>query len=78
MNLKQRNLTVAEYEEKFTQLSKYAPEIVNTEKKRKRHFQQGLTLEIQDALVTANVETYAAVVEIAQRIEDSKAKVREF
>ena len=78
MNLKQRNLTVAEYEEKFTQLSKYAPEIVNTEKKRKRHFQQGLTVEIQDALVTANVETYTAVVKIAQRIEDSKAKVREF
>ena len=74
MNLKQRNLTVAEDEEKFTQLSKYAPEMVNTENKLKRHFQQGLTVKIQDALVTANVETYTTVVKMAQRIENSKAK----
>ena len=63
---------MAEYEEKFTQLSKYAQKIVNTETKRKRDFQQGLTVEIQDVLVTANVETYAAVVKMAQKKEDSK------
>ena len=77
MYLKQRTLTVTEYEEKFTRLSKYAPEMVNTKAKIRRRFQQGLTIEIQDALVTARVETYAELVEMAQRIEDSKAKVRE-
>ena len=77
MYLKKRTLSVTEYEEKFTRLSKYAPEMVNTETKRRRHFQRGLTVEIQDALVTAKMETYAKLVEIAQRIEDSKVKVRE-
>ena len=68
---------MTEYEEKFTRLSKYAPEMVNTEVKRMRRFQQGLIVEIQDALVIARVETYAEKVEMAQRIEDSKAKVNE-
>ena len=35
-------------------------------------------MEIQDALVTARVDTYAEIVEMTQRIEDSKARVREF
>ena len=69
---------MAEYEEKFTQLSKYAPEMVNTETKRRRRFLQGLNVEIQDALVTTTVSTYAGMVEMAQRVENSKAKVKEF
>ena len=36
--LKQRTMSVMEYEEKFTRLSKYAPEMVNTEAKRRRRF----------------------------------------
>ena len=71
-------MIVAQYEMQFTKLSKYAPEMVNTEAKRNRRFQQGLNVEIQDALVTARVDTYAEVVEMTQRIEDSKARVREF
>ena len=62
----------------FTKLSKYAPEMVNTDTKRKRHFLQGLNVKIQDALVTARVDTYSEMVEIAQRIKNCKAKVREF
>ena len=77
MYLKQRTMSEIEYEEKFIRLSKYVPEMVNTVAKRRRCFQQGLTMEIQNALVTARVETYAEMVEMAQRIEDSKAKVRE-
>ena len=38
MYLKQRTMSVVEYEEKFIQLSKYAPEVVNTETKRMRPF----------------------------------------
>ena len=76
--LKQRTLTVTQYEIQFTKLSRYAPEMVNTDKKRKQRFLQGLKVEIQDALVTAIVETYAEIVELAQRVEDSQAKVKEF
>ena len=78
MSLKQKSLTVAQYELQFTRLSKYAPEMVNTEVKHRRKFLQGLNVEIQDALVTVRVGTYAELVEMEQRLESSQAKVREF
>ena len=37
-----------------------------------------MNVELQDALVTARIDTYAEMVEMAQRLEDSKAKVKEF
>ena len=52
--------------------------MINTEAKRKRRFLQGLNVDIQDALVTARMETYAKVVEYAQRIEDSQDRLRKF
>ena len=41
-NMKQRNLSVAEYEKEFSNLSKYAPEAVLTEAFRCRQFEDGL------------------------------------
>ena len=51
--------------------------MVNTEAKRKRHFLHGLNVEIQDALVTTSMDTYAEAVEYAQRIEDSQVRLKE-
>ena len=42
LNMKQRNLFVAEYEKEFSRLSKYAPEAVLTEAFRCRQFEDGL------------------------------------
>ena len=42
LDIKQRNLSVAEYEKKFSHLSKYAPEAVLTEAFRCRQFEDGL------------------------------------
>ncbi|KAK1351414.1 hypothetical protein POM88_054387 [Heracleum sosnowskyi] len=42
LELKQNNLTVAEYEDEFTELSRFVPEFVNMEDKKSRRFQQGL------------------------------------
>ena len=42
LNLKQRNLPVAEYEKEFSRLSKYAPELVLTEAFRYRQFEDSL------------------------------------
>ena len=75
INLKQGNMTMVQYEARFTKLSKYALDIVKTEEKRKRRFLQGLTLEIQDALTTAQLESYVKAVELAQRVEDSQVQV---
>ena len=42
LNLKQRNLSVAEYEKEFSHLSKYAPKLVLTEAFRCKQFVDGL------------------------------------
>ena len=42
LNLKQRSLSVAEYEKEFSHLSKYALELVLTEAFRCRQFEDGL------------------------------------
>ena len=78
INLKQEKMIVVQYEAKFSKLFKYAPDMVRTEEKHKRHFLQGLTLEIQDALTTARLGTYVEAVEMAQRTENSKAQLREY
>jgi hypothetical protein len=36
--LKQGNMTVSEYLDEFTHLSRYAPDEVNTDAKRQEHF----------------------------------------
>ena len=47
LNLKQRNLSVAEYEKEFSNLSKYALESVLTEAFRCRQFEDGLNESIK-------------------------------
>ena len=42
LNLKQRNLSVTEFENEFSHLSKYAPKLVLTEAFRCRQFEDGL------------------------------------
>ena len=42
LNLKQRNLSVAEYEKEFNYLRKYAPELVLTKAFQRRQFEDGL------------------------------------
>ncbi|XP_027156273.1 uncharacterized protein LOC113757066, partial [Coffea eugenioides] len=48
IKLRQGTSNVAEYEGKFTKLSKYAPELVTNERRRIRRFVQGLNVEIQE------------------------------
>ena len=54
LNLKQRNLSVAEYDKEFSHLSKYAPKSVLIEAFRCRQFEDGLHESIKRylALVT--------------------------
>ena len=54
LNLKQRNLLVAEYEKEFSHLSKYAPEVVLSEAFRCRQFEDGLNESIKRYLAPVN------------------------
>ena len=69
---------MAQYEVQFTKLSKYAPNMGNTEPKRRKRFLQGLNIEIQTGLAAVKAETYAEIVEVAQRLEDCQTKLKEF
>ena len=64
-------MTVAQYETLFTKLSKYTPELVATDAKRRRRFLQGLNLEIQNALAIMKIESYVKMMEFARRAKSS-------
>ena len=65
---------MSQYEVQFTKLSRYAPDMVNTEEKRKKRFLQGLNADIQRLLVSARMDTYANMVEFAQQAEECEIK----
>ena len=76
--MKQGTLSVAEYEGKFTKLSKYAPELVTNERKRIRRFVQRLNVEIQEGLAVAQISAFTEALEKAQRVERARMQVRDF
>ncbi|KAL2226383.1 UNVERIFIED_CONTAM: Transposon Ty3-I Gag-Pol polyprotein, partial [Sesamum indicum] len=50
LEIKQNELSVAEYELQFVRLSKYAPEEVSTDELRRDRFERGLRLEIREKI----------------------------
>ena len=76
LELKQNNLSVAEYEAKFTELSRFVPEFVNTEEKRARRFQQGLKQWIQNRIAVFELTDYAMVVQKASIVEAGSEQIQ--
>ncbi|XP_074356244.1 uncharacterized protein LOC141695940 [Apium graveolens] len=60
--LKQDNMTVDEYEKKFTELSRFMGEYVDSEDKRAKRFQQGLKPWLRSRVAGFELTTYAEVV----------------
>ena len=79
LNLKQRNLSVADYEE-FSHLSKYALEVVLTEAFRCRQFEDGFNESIKRYLAPVTslqqVNLYQ-LVQVAMKVEKSEMSTRE-
>ena len=78
--LRQRKLTVAEYEKEFSRLSKYAPESVLMEKFRCRQFEEGLHESIKmylTAVTSLQVVNFYHLVQAAIKIEKSEMKSQE-
>ena len=55
LTLRQRTMTVAEYEVCFTQLSNYAPMMVSTERDKCCRFEEGLHYEIQSRITPGDL-----------------------
>ncbi|XP_074327379.1 uncharacterized protein LOC141665298 [Apium graveolens] len=66
---KKGNMSMTEYEDKFTELARFVPEQVDTEEKRAKRFQQGLKSWIRNGVAVFELTTYTAVVQKAMIIE---------
>jgi hypothetical protein len=63
--LQQDGMTVNEYLNKFTQMSRYAPDEVNTDEKKHDAFQNGLNDGIQFQLLNTDYENFLKMVDKA-------------
>ncbi|KAL8105920.1 hypothetical protein AgCh_029652 [Apium graveolens] len=69
LELKQGNISVADYESKFEELSRYVPSYVDTDRKKAKKFQQGLKPWIRGKVFIFELDTYAGVVQKAMIVE---------
>ncbi|XP_074355329.1 uncharacterized protein LOC141694567 [Apium graveolens] len=65
LELKQENMSVAKYEAKFTELSRFVPQLVGTKEQKADKFQQGLKQWIQNKLAILEITDYATLVQKA-------------
>ena len=80
LNLKQRNLSVDEYEKEFSHLNKYAPESVLTEAFWCRQFEDGLHESIKRYLAPVTIfqqVNFYQLVHMAMKVERSEASSKE-
>jgi hypothetical protein len=80
--LKQGSSSVSEYRDKFLQLSRYAPEDVNTDAKRQYRFLRGLVDPLQYQLMNHTFPTFQHLIDRAimterkrKEMEDRKRKI---
>ncbi|MQM01256.1 hypothetical protein Taro_034009 [Colocasia esculenta] len=73
--LKQKGMSVAEYEAQFAPLVVYAPHLVGTERLKANRFMDGLRPIFIERLGPHNIQTYTEIVQRAQLVEDTMAKV---
>ena len=76
-NLKQRQMSVTEYQREFTRLSKYAPEILVSEEKRCRKFEDVLNDHIRAHVTGFCHEDFSKIVTCALNIERVKKEENE-
>ncbi|XP_048498024.1 uncharacterized protein LOC125496567 [Beta vulgaris subsp. vulgaris] len=75
IQLKQRNMFVLEYDVKFNELARFAPDLVTTDRWRMNCFESGLNLELQEKVVAHMSQSYQELYDIAINVE-RKMKLR--
>ncbi|MQL97767.1 hypothetical protein Taro_030465 [Colocasia esculenta] len=73
--LKQNSMSGAEYEAQFARLAVYALHLVGTERLKANRFMDGLRPMFIERLGPHNIQTYTEMVQRAQLVEDTMAKV---
>jgi hypothetical protein len=69
LDLKQGNMTVMEYVNKFNHLAQYAGTHVDTDEKKRDRFYHGFSCILQKELYTGGYQTFGALMDAAVAIE---------
>ncbi|KAL8147780.1 hypothetical protein AgCh_005196 [Apium graveolens] len=69
---KQEDMSIEEYEVKFSELSRFVPGYVNMEAKKAKRFQQGLKPWIRSQVTMLEIKNYAALVQKAMIVEGER------
>ena len=77
LNLIQGNLTVAKYESKFTELSRFATHMIDDEYRKARRFERGLRPAIRSRISVLKLQVYTDVVERAFILEKDLEEIQE-
>jgi hypothetical protein len=75
--LKQGDHSIMEYVRKFNHLSQYAPEHVNSDRKKKNSFMRGLNTKIQTMMTTCTNVTYHEAINISIASEEKNCLHKE-
>ncbi|KAH7834632.1 hypothetical protein Vadar_018111 [Vaccinium darrowii] len=70
-NLKKGDTPISEYSMRFQQLSRFAPELVNTEEGKCKRFLKGLEDPLRSLVIASRCKTFAEMVETARTLEVS-------
>ncbi|KAL2472544.1 Uncharacterized protein Adt_40680 [Abeliophyllum distichum] len=75
LQLRQRSVTLPKYEQKFKQLSKHAPHLVDTEAKKIKRFEQRLSTNMSLILLSHSFTSYREMLARAKKIWYHKASL---
>ena len=69
LELRQSQMNVSQYDQRFTQLSRYADALVKSEAERTKRFVKGLKSEIRGRLIPLQLKNYLQAVKRALEVE---------
>jgi hypothetical protein len=75
LSLKQSNMSVSEYHDKFIHLSRYAPDEVADDERKQEHFTEGLNGPLQYALVAHTFPSFQWLLDKALAIEHKRVQL---
>jgi hypothetical protein len=75
LSLKQGNMSLSEYRDKFIQLSRYAPNEVAEDERKQEHFIEGLNGSLQYALVAHTFPSFQRLLDKALAIEHKRVQL---
>jgi hypothetical protein len=75
LSLKQGNMSVSECRDKFIQLSRYAPDEVADDERKREHFIEGLNGPLQYALVAHTFPSFQRLLDKALAIEHKRVQL---